>query len=114
MAKTMNSRTIGGIASNMKSLISQTIWGKMTQQMVAIAAGKTAGLGTAVGASKSGVDRKLVDFVINKGKHNINLLFKIFENDLGKSVFAPELTALLWDLHCAGVALAQQQRRQDA
>lgn len=81
---------------------------ELVHQTGAIAAGKGAGVGTAVAASKTGLDRRLIEAVVSKAGHDLNLLRKLFENDFSKTAGDPAI-ALLYDLARVAAALASAE-----
>lgn len=88
----------------------------MVQNMGALVSGKVTGISTVVGMNKSNLSKKIVDHVIERSRHDINLILTAFTGknvDLAKSsAVAPGLIELLWELHQAGVALAAMQYQE--
>lgn len=86
------------------------------QNMGALVSGKVTGISTVVGMNKSNLSKKIVDHVIERSRHDINLILTAFTGknvDLAKSsAVAPGLIELLWELHQAGIALAAMQYQE--
>ena len=81
-------------------------------------AGKATGIGTAATAAKTGSDRKLVEFVVNKAGHDLALLQKMFGGDgqmskaLSEDSYKAE-AALLYELAQMGAILATLPKTND-
>lgn len=81
----------------------------MMHTLAPLLAGKTTGIGTVTVANKTGLNQRIVDAVVAKGRHDLNLLTN-FLTGLNKSAdLNPALSALLWDLFQAAVTLAHSQ-----
>lgn len=81
---------------------------ELAQQVGPLLAGKGVGLGTVAATAKTQVHRQLVNFVVNRGKHDLSVLGRLFNQDLAKAV-DQDAIALLWELHQLGIVLAASQ-----
>lgn len=80
----------------------------LVQQIAPILAGKGAGLGAIAATAKTQIHQQLVNFVVNRGKHDLSVLGQLFGQSLAKAA-DQQAIALLWELHQMGIALAGSQ-----
>lgn len=85
----------------------------MMQSVGALISGKATGIGTVVGMNKSKLSHRIVDHVVERSRHDIDLILAAFsgrKSSLAKSgAVEDRLADLLWELHQAGVTLAAMQ-----